>query len=167
MRRDMTVDRWESRTYRQTTTFSPFPRPPYIRTVVIYRDPYADAFWWWLLAQNLETRTYWAYHHRRMMDDLRYRELLSHDQQLEARIRELEAKGITRDPTYVPPGMDSDLMYDDGFVEAVYNPTTTIRVTGGSRAGHFMRSCFMVLMVLGALFLIVWIIFVKRWGASE
>ena len=37
-------------------------------------------------------------------------------QKLEARVKELEAKGVARDPKYLPEGVDKDLAYSKDYV---------------------------------------------------
>lgn len=163
LRRELDVARYENRALRRSQELANVTRPP--GAVVVYRDPYADTFWWWLLAQNLETRSAWAYNHRSVMDDLRYRELLARDQQLAARVKELEAQNAPRDPTAAPTGIDPDLMYDDRYVEAVVNPHTTsapVRVSGGG----FGRGLFLFLLIAGFFAFVFWIVFVKRWSGS-
>ncbi len=118
IRREVDVGRWSMRDERRRVIYV----LPQTAPVVVYHDPYSNWFWYWLLARDLDTRAYWAYNYRDQMDAARYRDLLAKDAQLEARIRELEAKKVVRDPAYVPPGVDDDLMYDDGFVEAAVNP---------------------------------------------
>ena len=88
-----------------------FYAPYYSRPVVVYHDPYNSFFWWWLLDQSLDDRAYWAYHHRYDMDPARYESLLATDQQLQARVAQLEAQQVARDPQYTPAGLDRDLMY--------------------------------------------------------
>lgn len=61
----------------------------------------------------------WVYNHRSEMDDQRYQELKSKNAQLEQKVKELEQKGVVKDPTYAPPGIDHDLMYSDDYVKSV------------------------------------------------
>ena len=135
------------------------PPPP----VIVYHDPYSNWFWWWLLTRDLETRAWWAYHHQNDMDTARYRDLLAKDQQLEARIRELEEKKVPRDSTYAPPGLDPDLMYDDGFVEAAINPQPAPPPPASRRlAGAVWR----IVLILAGMAFLVWLVFIKRWGGD-
>jgi hypothetical protein len=131
--------------------------------VVIYQDPYSNWFWWWLLLQDRDTRALWTYHHQSDMDAARYRDLLAKDQQLESRIRDLEAKKEPRDPTYAPPGLDPDLMYDDGFVEAAINP----QPPPPPPASHGLAGAmWRILLVLAGMAFVVWLVFIKRWGGD-
>jgi hypothetical protein len=128
----------------------------YSRPVVTYRDPYDSFFWWWLLDRSLDDRAYWAYHHRYDMDPARYQALVTADQQLEARVEQLEAQQTPRDANYVPAGLDQDLMYSDRYVGHAYSNRPT---TAGSVA-------FWVLGVptaLGISAFFIWLIWFKRW----
>jgi hypothetical protein len=159
IRQDTDPGRWSTREQRRSK-ISPNPPPP---PVVIYHDPYSNWFWWWLLLQDRDTRAWWAYHHQSDMDQARYRDLLAKDQQLEARIRELEAKKAPRDPTYAPPGVDPDLMYDDGFVEAAVNPQPAPPAPPSHRlAGAVWR----ILLIVAVMAFLVWLVFIKRWGGD-
>ncbi len=159
IRRDSDPGRWATREQRRHTVF---PNPP-PRPVVIYQDPFSNWFWWWLLAQDLNTRALWAYHHRSDMDAARYRDLLAKDAQLEKRIHELEAKKEPRDPTYAPPGVDPDLMYDDGFVDAAINPQPP---PSPSHSHGLARTVRRIILVLAAMAFFVWLVFIKRWGGD-
>lgn len=86
--------------------------PQYSHTVHhYYRDSYNPYFMLWLMDRSLDDRAMWAYHHRNDMDRERYQEMLTKDANLEKRIKELEEKGIKKDPNYKPEGVDNDLMY--------------------------------------------------------
>ena len=110
-----------SRSVRIYNVFNPY----YSRPVVVYHDPYNSLFWWWLLDRSLDDRAWWAYHHRYDMDPARYQALVAQDQQLEARVTQLEAQQVPRDPDYTPPGVDRDLMYSDRYVEQTYSNRPT------------------------------------------
>jgi hypothetical protein len=159
IRRDTDPGRWATREQRRRTVFPNPPPPP----VVIYHDPFSNWFWWWLLAQDLNTRALWAYHHHSDMDAARYRDLLAKDAQLEKRIHELEAKKEPRNPTYAPPGLDPDLMYDDGFVDAAINPQPP---PPPSHPHGLARAVWRITLVLAAMAFFVWLVFIKRWGGD-
>jgi len=128
--------------------------------VVVYRDPYDSFFWWWLLDRSLDDRAWWTYHHRYDMDPARYEALVERDQQLERRVAELESQQVPRDPNYVPPGLDRDLMYSDQYVAHAYSNRPT---TSGAVA-------FWVLAVPTAAALcgfFIWLIWFKRWQTSS
>jgi len=100
-------------TKRQTFYSSYYSNPQYAREVhhYHYRDSYNPYFMLWLLDRSSDERAMWAYHHRSDMDKDRYNELLKKDVTLENKVKELEAKGLAKDPNYKPQGVDNDLMY--------------------------------------------------------
>lgn len=175
LRGDLNQERWENRQWREQQVFGryySYQAPP-----VVYHDPYSNFFWLWLLDRSLDTRANWAYNHRQSIDDTRYRDLLAHDANLEARIRQFETQQVARDPTYRPENIDQDLMYDKRYVEAAYNPQpaattsspsppvttayTPSRPTSSRGAFPAMSTVF---IVLGVMALIIWLVFYKRWG---
>ncbi|MFO0926677.1 MAG: hypothetical protein U0736_06500 [Gemmataceae bacterium] len=183
LRRQLDRERWVNRELRLRTYYAPYYGYP----VVIYHDPYSSFFWWWLLAQSLDTRAHWAYHHRDVMDDARYRDLLRRDAQLEARVRELEAKQLPRNPAQVPPALekDPDAMYTDEYVDAVFNPQPTdagtpptppptmprtMPTAHGMTAGAFfwagVRFLLKAAILLAVMAGLIWLVFFKRWGGS-
>lgn len=185
LRRQLDRERWVNRELRLRTYYAPY----YSYPVVYYHDPYSSFFWWWLLAQSLDTRAYWAYHHRDVMDETRYRDLLRRDAQLEARVRELEAQKVPRNPAAVPKALekDPDAMYTDEYVDAVFNPQPSDagtpptppptmpppaapRATHGVTAGAFfwagVRFLVKALLLLAGLAGLIWLVFFKRWGGS-
>ena len=144
-----------SRPARIYDVFNPY----WSRPVVIYHDPYNSLFWWWLLDRSLDDRAYWAYHHRYNMDPTRYQALVAQDQQLQARVEQLESQQAPRDPNYTPPGVDRDLMYSDRYVQQTYsNRPTTMGVVA-----------FWVLAIPTALAVsgfFIWLIWFKRWQTA-
>ena len=144
-----------SRPVRIYNVFNPY----WTRPVVIYHDPYNSFFWWWLLDRSLDDRAWWAYHHRYDMDPARYQALVANDQQLEARVEQLEAQQAPRNPNYVPTGLDQDLMYSDQYVTRTYSNRPT---TQGVIA-------FWVLAIptaLGVSAFFIWLIWFKRWQTA-
>jgi hypothetical protein len=123
--------------------------------VVVYHDPYSSFFWWYLLDRSLDQQAMWAYHHRRDMDDARYRALLAKSAGLEAKVRQLEKDGVERDSGYTLPGVDPDLQYSDEFVEAAYNP---------EHGGHGAWKVLLFVLI-GITFFAgcVYLMFFKRW----
>jgi hypothetical protein len=126
------------------------------RPVVTYHDPYGSLFWWWLLERSLDDRAYWAYHHRYDMAPARYQALVANDQQLEARVEELEAQQVPRDPNYTPAGLDRDLMYTDHHVTHAYSNRPTL-----SGEVAFWVLCVPTALAVSAFF--IWLIWFKRW----
>lgn len=157
LRSQLTHERWVNREYRQQQFYGSY----YTRPVVIYNDPYPSFFWWWLLDRSLEERALWAYHHRQQMDAARYNALLAKDAQLEARIRQLEAQGVARDPKYTPAGMDTDLMYSNEYVDAVYNPAPTVHDGDSTGFWVFLQVLFWIFLICLVVFM-VWFVFFNR-----
>jgi hypothetical protein len=144
-----------SRPVRMYNVFNPY----WSRPVVIYRDPYSSLFWWWLLDRSLDDRAWWAYHHRYDMDPARYQALLAQDQQLEARVEQLETQQAARDPNYTPPGVGRDLMYSDQYVQRTYSNRTT-------RLGVVAFWLLAVPTALGVSGFFIWLIWFKRWQTA-
>lgn len=98
---------------RQTFYQTYYSNPNYTREIhhYHYRDSYSPFFMLWLLDRSSDERAMWAYHHRNDMDQDRYNEMVKRDSELEKKIKELEAKGIQKDPNYKPQDIDNDLMY--------------------------------------------------------
>jgi hypothetical protein len=102
------------------------------------------------------------------MDAKRYQDLLARDRQMEAKIKELESKGVQRDPTYTPPGTDPDLMYTDEYAEAVYNPQVQPAPAADPSAPRSRWPGFLrVVLVLGLVAFVIWFVFIKRWGGTS
>src|SRR6266478_4896571 len=129
------------------------------RPWITYHDPYNSLFWWWLLDRSLDDRAWWAYHHRYDMDPARYDALVATDQQLQARVATLESQQIQRDPSYVPTGLDRDLMYSDQYVQRAYSNR---RTTGGV-IGFWLLA---VPTALGLCVFFIWLIWFKRWQTA-
>lgn len=94
----LTPATFHSRPQREAQTYAPYLRRP----IVYYNDPYHPYFWWWLMERDRHQRALWTYHHRPTMDQARYQDLLARDQALAAEVRDLETRGVARDPTFVP-----------------------------------------------------------------
>jgi hypothetical protein len=156
--RNMDSNVYITRETRIQTTYAPY----YGRPVVVYNDPYNSFFWYWMLDRSLDERAMWAYHHRAEMDDARYREMLSKDARLEARIRELEVqnKGV-RDTSYNPPGLDPDLQYTDDYVDSIVNPHEESSASTG--VGKFFFWVFMLILFGLVTWFVVWLVFFKNW----
>jgi hypothetical protein len=144
-----------TRPVRIYNVFNPYSSRPW----VVYNDPYNSLFWWWLLDRSLDDRAYWAYHHRYDMDPGRYQALLATDQQLEARVEQLESQQAPRDPNYVPAGIDRDLMYSDQYVARSYSNRPTM-------LGVIAFWVIGVPLALGMVVFFIWLIWFKRWQTS-
>jgi hypothetical protein len=144
---------------RPTRVWSVF-NPYWYRPVIVYHDPYSSFFWWWLLDRTIDEQAYWAYHHRYDMDPARYQALLANNQQLEARVAQLEAQQpVQRDPTYTPTNLDRDLMYSDQYVNQSYSN----RATAGGRIAFWV---FAVPAAIGCCWFFIWLIWFKRWQTA-
>jgi hypothetical protein len=140
--------------------------------VVVYRDPFSSWFWWWLLAQSVDQQARWAYHHKDQMDEARYRDLLSKNKELETKVKELEEKKVPRDPTQKPEGLDIDLMYTPEYVDAAYNPQPDPAAAPPQpmpqpSGGQVSKSFLKTVIILGIVAFVAWLVFVKRWGATD
>ncbi|MEI8040017.1 MAG: hypothetical protein WCL11_01330, partial [Verrucomicrobiota bacterium] len=144
-----------TRSVRVYNVFNPYSSRPW----VTYNDPYNSLFWWWLLDRSLDDRASWAYHHRHDMDPARYQALIATDQQLEARVQQLESEQAPRDPSYAPAGLDRDLMYSDQYVKRAYSnrPTT---------AGVIAFWVLAIPTALAVTGFFIWLIWFKRWQTA-
>ncbi len=130
------------------------------RPWITYHDPYNSLFWWWLLDRSLDDRAWWAYHHRYDMDPARYDALVANDSQLQARVAQLEAQQVARDPAYVPPGLEGrDLMYSDQYVKRAYSNRPTM-------LGVVAFWLFGIPLALGICGFFIWLIWFKRWQTA-
>ena len=130
------------------------------RPWITYHDPYNSLFWWWLLDRSFDDRAWWAYHHRYDMDPARYDALMATDAQLQARVAQLEAQQVARDPGYVPPGLEGrDLMYSDQYVKRAYSNRPTM-------LGVIAFWLFGIPMALGICGFFIWLIWFKRWQTA-
>jgi hypothetical protein len=154
---------------------------------VAYRDPFGPLFYWWLWERaSADRRTTWAYHHRGQIDQARWAEMVRRDPQLESRVKQLEAAGQPRDSSYVPPELanDSDLMYSDEYLAAVWNPQPQQAAEPPSpaqpnpwdrfmaqgpqapapqrRSGLSWTAVFASLAVLGLGAFVVWLVFIRQ-----
>jgi hypothetical protein len=145
-----------TRPSRIYTVFSPY----YYRPFVVYHDPYSSFFWWWLLDRSLEDQAWWAYHHRYDMDPARYQALMANNQQLEARVAQLEAQQtVQRDTTFTPTNLDRDLMYSDQYVNQSYNN----RPTAGGKIAFWVLA---VPTAIACCWFFIWLIWFKRWQTA-
>lgn len=123
LKRDLSYERMQNRELRRQQTFGGY----YGRqTPCCYSDPFGNMFFWlWLMDRPRQDRDTWVYNHRDEMDPARYEELRRKDTDLDRRLKELEAQGVKKDPSYIPSGVDRDLMYSDDHVKNVYKNAHT------------------------------------------
>lgn len=94
------------------------------------------------------------------MDPARYQALLANNQQLEARVQQLETQqAVQRDPAYTPTNLDRDLMYSDQYVNRSYSNRPTA-------AGRVAFWAFAVPTAIGASGFFIWLIWFKRWQTA-
>jgi chorismate synthase len=94
------------------------------------------------------------------MDPVRYQTLLANNQQLEARVAQLEAQPtVQRNETYAPTNLDRDLMYSDQYVNQSYSN----RPTTGGRVAFWV---FAVPAGIGCSLFFIWLIWFKRWQSA-
>lgn len=159
LRTKLDREKYANRQLRQQQIYHDYTARP----VVVYHDPYSSMFWWYLLDRSLDDRALWAYHHRQDMDAARYQEMLAKDARLEARIRELERQNLTKDPNFTLKGMDPDLQYTDGYVDAAYNPTPISSSPSGPSCGSVVVVLLWIALAGAVIAGICWLFFVKRW----
>lgn len=112
----VTDETLQTRPAREESIFHSYRTQP----VVVYHDSFSPFFWLWLLDRSQRDRDLWVYNHRDEMDQQRYQDLVRKDADLENRLHDLEQQGVPRDPSYTPPGVDQDLMYDDNRVQQAH-----------------------------------------------
>jgi hypothetical protein len=85
---------------------------------------YSSAFWYMMQEWDAQRRADWLYHNRYHIDQSAYERGLR-DAEVLRRITELENKRIYRNGDYVDTEFKKDpsIMYDQEYIEAVYNPT--------------------------------------------
>jgi hypothetical protein len=164
LRRDLDYEQWRNREYREQQYYGNYwsgwnsSRPVYS-----YHDPFSNLFWYWLLSQNYNTQAQWAYNHYDMMDSARYRDLIAHDARIEQEINTLRQQGAPPNPTAAPQNMPPDLMYNDAYVQSVYNPQPL-----APRAAHgFLHALSRFLLIVGFGLAGAWLVFFKRWGGRH
>ncbi len=161
LRGQLDQQKWVNRDQRQQQFYGSY----YSRPVVVYNDPYPSMFWWWMLDRSLDERAMWAYHHQHDMDQSRYREMCAKDAQLDARVRQLEAQKVARDPNYTPKNMEPDLMYNNDYVDAVYNPKGTDSDDdddSGITGWGVLKFMFFTTVIVGVIVFVVWFVFVRE-----
>ncbi len=109
---------WQTRHQRTDVFYHSYGSRP----IVMYNDYYHPMWNYWLMSQTIDVMSLWVYHHQMSMDRARLDAMYAQNADLRARVANLERQGIPRDVTYTPRGVDPDLMYDDNYVTAVYNP---------------------------------------------
>ncbi len=181
VRRVVTPEVWRTRPARIGYVYGPYFGMP----VVVYNDPYNSFFWYWLLSQSLDSQASWTYHHRYAMDQARYNDLLNRNAELATRVNQLEQSKLPRDTSFTPPGIDPDLVYADDYLDAAYNPqevesdapswpeigysppapSSNTRLKNAWKA--LWHGVFAIAATAAICFLLIWLIFIKRWGGDR
>ncbi len=161
---------WQTRYQRSDGFYGGYSSRP----IVVYNDYYHPMWNYWLMSQTIDVMSMWVYHHQMSMDRARLDSMYAQNADLRARVAALERQGVPRDPTYTPRGVDADLMYDDGYVNAVYNPRPKTvdeyeydnASSGGPTihgVGVFFKWVLIVVVVIIAGFCLYYFMFEYRW----
>jgi hypothetical protein len=120
--------------YRPTGYYTPRSN-----TVIIYRDRYDNNFLQYATA-------IWLFHHWDTVDKSRFDEQRLRD--LEYKMKQMERDGVKRDPNYVQPGVDQDLIYASV-------PAAVEKKTEKSGIG-WIGWALLILFIIGVTFVGVW-----------
>ncbi len=101
----------------------------------------------------MHDRDTWLYNHKDQMDPVRYEEMKQKDKELEARLKVLETQGAQKDPSYIPPGVERDLMYSDEYVKSAYVEKT--------KSGFPWIWVFVSLLVVTGM---AYFVFIRKWN---
>lgn len=167
--------RWQNRQQRTDGFYGSY-YSRYPSTVVVHYGDYYHPYWnYWLLGQTVDVMSLWVYHHQMSMDTTRLNYLYSQNAELRARVAALERQGIPRDVTYTPRGVDADFMYDDGYVNACWNPrpkqvdyyeydNPPPSSSGGAGVGKALLWIFVYIpLIIVGLVVLYWLVFHYRW----
>jgi hypothetical protein len=122
---------------------------------------YSSAFWWMMMTDwTAERRAYWLYHNQANIERDAYERGMK-DAAVAAEIAKLKAQGVKPNPDYVDKEFSDnpDLMYDQDYVEAAYNPVVVEEHSSG--VGTVLL-WFLVIIIAGAVVCIL--VFKVRWG---
>ncbi|WP_165228078.1 hypothetical protein [Aquisphaera insulae] len=137
--------------------------------------PYSTGFWWMMMEWNAERRAQWLYHNQARLSAEAYADA-ARDAEVQRRLAALEAQRVPRDANYVDPEFASDPtdQYDQGYVEAAYNPTampepvpvaaTYSPAAPRGRDGSGGGSVILWLSALCGVVALVYVFFNVRWG---
>lgn len=148
------VERYETHIhhYHYSRPYSWYANQPYIDV----GGGYSNAFFWIMMTEwSAQRRAEWLYHNEgRIQRDAYERGM--RDATTAAEVAKLKAQNAAVNTNYIDPEFkdNPDLMYDQGYVEAAYNPSTS------SGAWTIFLWVIVGLTVAGAL---TWFVFIKRW----
>lgn len=166
LRSRLDEQRWVNRSQRQDSFYGGYSARP----VVIYNDPFHPMWNYYLASQTMDVMSLWMFHHSMQMDASRREAMYSQNAELRVRVAALERQGMQRDPSYAPTGVDPDLMYQDDYVNAVYNPRPKTQdeyeydAPSVMSAGHVLLWIFVYIpvMIFGVV-LLYWLLFCFEW----
>jgi len=123
---------------------------------------YSSSFWWMMSEWSAERRAAWFYHNQHNIERDAYERGLR-DSAVAAEVARLRARNEAVNSSYVDLQFadNPDLMYDQKYVEAAYNPTIVPPSQPGDGSGVLVF--FGILAGLAVIAGLVWLIFVKRW----
>jgi hypothetical protein len=135
----------------------------YSQPTVYVGGGYSSAFWWIMMSEwSAERRADWLYHNRYRISQDAYNQGVR-DAQVQARLAALERQNVARNSNYVDQDFQGnpDLMYDQSYVEAAYNPTVITTTPGGGWA--VLKFLFYTTLVVAVIFGI-YFLFTARFG---
>lgn len=173
LRKDLDHQKWVNRQQREDSFYQRYTSSPSYR-VIHYSDPFHPALNYWLAAQTVDMMAMFIYHHQLTMDQARINAMYAQNAALRSKVAAMEAQQMQRDPGWIPPGIDRDLIYDDDYVDAVYNPqsqsVTEYHYDGRgfwSALWGFCKWCFYIVLTLVIMCAIIkllqYVLFVRRW----
>lgn len=158
--RDLNSDTLSTRTERARKTYGNNYNTYNTYHYPTYHDHYSNSFMSHLMTLSLMDQAMWWYSHRNYVDQSRYNEALAQNAALKTQIMMLEQQKVTADPNYVPPGIDKDLMYDDEYVQNVYNTQNQISFW------LVIKYTLYVAIPCLIIYIIVYLVFIKDWKTS-
>lgn len=123
---------------------------------------YSSIFWYSMLDWNAQRRAEWLYHNQHRIDSQIYQQQLQNEE-LRREIERIKAQNTPVNPNYVDKeySENPDLMYDDNYVAAAYNPAPVPVSTTRSWTWVWWLTGF---CVVGGF---VWLFFIKDWKTKE
>ena len=110
---------------------------------------------------SAERRARWLYHNQNTIEREAYERGMK-DAAVAAELAKLKAEGVNPNPDYVDAEFadNPDLMYEQEYVEAAYNP-----VVVETRSGSGLLTVFIWIIIIGFLCYLAYVLLFKvRWG---
>lgn len=139
--------------------------------VVYVGGGYSSAFWYMMSEWSAERRARWLYHNRYNIEQSAY-ERGMRDAQVAMLVNDMEARRVNRASDYVDSEFANDpsLMYNQEYLEAVYNPAVVHRPPPTPIDGQAALNVLMVVvgLVIGVavVYGVYALIFKVRWGGN-